>query len=466
MKQNKVIPIVAAPVEQRIYPRSVKGWFNNWRWAMVWFTQLLFYGLPWITWDGRQAMLIDLEARRFHFFMLSFTPQDLILLTLLLAICAFGLFLFTAVAGRVWCGYSCPQTVYSFMFQWLEHHVEGERSKRMRRDAGPKNFDWLWRKLTKHGIWMVVSLWTGFTFVGYFTPIRTLGGEVMAGALGPWQTFWILFYGLATYGNAGWLREKVCKYMCPYARFQGVMFDDDTLTVTYDVARGEPRGSRARQATREEHGLGDCINCTLCVQVCPTGIDIRNGLQYECINCGACVDACNDVMDKMGYERDLIRYGTGTGLSMSKTPKQFLARLKRPRVVVYTVLLAVLGAAFLAGVWTHAPLRAEVLRDRAVMARPLDDGGIENLYRVHVTNSASEPISVNVTVEGLPGIALPAPERRAVIRAQGSTTLVLHAQLPADANVTKGTYPITFTIHEDKPDGYTLTTESSFLIAY
>nr|MBF0686010.1 cytochrome c oxidase accessory protein CcoG [Pseudomonas sp.] len=348
----------------------------------------------------------------------------------------------------------------------LEHRVEGERSKRMRRDAGPKNFDWLWRKLTKHSVWMVVSLWTGFTFVGYFTPIRTLGYEVFTASLGPWQTFWIFFYGLATYGNAGWLREKVCKYMCPYARFQGVMFDDDTLTVTYDVARGEPRGSRARQATKEEHGLGDCINCTLCVQVCPTGIDIRNGLQYECINCGACVDACDDVMAKMGYEPGLIRYGTGTGLSLSKTPRQFLARLKRPRVVVYTVLLAVLSGLFLAGVWTHEPLRAEVLRDRTVMARPLDDGGIENLYRVHVTNSASEPIAVTLSVAGLPGIALPADEQQATIRAQGSTTLVLHAQLPADAQAQAGTHPITFIIREDKPDGYTLTTESSFLVAY
>ena len=463
--KHKVIPIVAAPAEQRIYPRSVKGFFNNWRWAMVWFTQLLFYGLPWITWNGNQAMLIDLEARRFHFFMLSFTPQDLILLTLLLAVCAFGLFLFTAVAGRVWCGYSCPQTVYSFMFQWLEYRLEGDRNKRMRRDSGPRNFDWIWRKGSKHGIWLLVSLWTGFTFVGYFTPIRTLSHELVTNSLGPWQIFWILFYGFATYGNAGWLREKVCKYMCPYARFQGVMFDDDTLTVTYDAKRGEPRGSRSRQASPESLGLGDCINCTLCVQVCPTGIDIRDGLQYECINCGACVDACNDVMDRMGYARDLIRYGTGTGLTLTHTPREFLKRLKRPRVVVYTILVAGISAALLTGVLTHEPLRAEVLRDRTVLVRPLDDGGIENLYRVHVTNSGSTPMEVTVTAQGMEGLHLPEEETRATLQ-QGSTTLILHARLPADSQVQQGTHEIAFTIAEDKPDGLTLTTKSSFLVRY
>lgn len=462
MKQ-KVIPIVPAPAEQRVYARSVKGFFNNWRWAMVWLTQLLFYGLPWVTWNGKQAMLIDLEGRRFHFFMLSFTPQDLILLTLLLAISAFGLFLFTAVAGRVWCGYSCPQTVYTFIFQWIETRIEGDRGRRMRRDAGPRNVDWLWRKSAKHGVWLLLSLWTGFTFVGFFTPIRTLGHEVLTSNLGPWQVFWILFYGFATYGNAGWLREKVCKFMCPYARFQGVMFDDDTLTVTYDAARGEPRGSRSRQATRAEHNLGDCINCTLCVQVCPTGIDIRNGLQYECINCGACVDACDDVMDRMGYERGLIRYGTGTGLSLSKTPRAFLARLKRPRVLVYTALLAVLSGAMLIGVVTHSPLRADVLRDRTVMTRILDDGSVENLYRAHVTNASSEPVTVTVAVAGLAGIHLPEREQRATLL-PGSNSLILHALLPPDHNVAKGTHSINFIISEDKPGGITLTPEASFLI--
>eukprot|EP01031_Cornospumella_fuschlensis_P042531 gene42531-51964_t len=301
---NKVIPIVAAPPEdaevflyaatKKIHPRSVSGLFARWRWGLVFLTQIVFYGLPWLEWGQRQAVLFDLGARRFYLFGIVLYPQDFIYLTGLLVISALSLFLFTAVAGRLWCGYACPQTVYTEIFLWIERRFEGDRMARIRLDEAPMSLNKLWRRGGKHGVWLAVAVWTGFTFVGYFTPVRTLGLEVWTNSLGPWETFWVLFYGFATYGNAGFMREQVCKYMCPYARFQSAMFDKDTLIVTYDEARGEPRGKRSRKADPAALKLGACVDCELCVQVCPTGIDIRKGLQYECIGCGACVAACKN----------------------------------------------------------------------------------------------------------------------------------------------------------------------------
>lgn len=463
MTTRRTIPI-ATELESQIYARSVKGWFNNWRWVMVWFTQLLFYGLPWLSWDGQQAVLFDLVNRRFHIVGVTFTPHDLIFLTLLLAISALSLFLFTAVAGRLWCGYTCPQTVYTKIFSWIELRIEGDRTQRMRRDRGPRNFDWLWHKAAKHGVWLALGLWTGFTFVGYFTPIRELGHQILTLQIGPWATFWVLFYGLATYGNAGWLREQVCIYMCPYARFQGVMFDRDTVTITYDPQRGEPRGSRSRQADPKALGLGDCIDCTLCVQVCPTGIDIRDGLQYECIGCAACIDVCNGVMDRMGYERGLIRYGTQSGLSPRYTGMRLLRRVFRPRVLVYTAILWTLIAIFVAGLWSHVPLRLEALRDRTVIMRNTDDGGVENLYQLHLINTANQPVTLRLQASGLPQLYLPETEREVQLPAQGSTTVVVHARLPAEHTVAPGTHAITFSASRSDDPSLTARTESSFIL--
>ena len=301
----KVIPIVPVPVgeeplyeaQKKVYPRSVQGLFARWRWFFVALTQVMFYGLPWLEWGQRQAVLFDLGARRFYLFALVLYPQDFIYLTGLLVISALSLFLFTAVAGRLWCGFSCPQTVYTEIFLWIERKVEGDRSARMRLDAAPMSARKMGKKWLKHLLWISLAMWTGFTFVAYFSPIRELGLDFLQTRLGSWEVFWVFFYGIATYGNAGFLREQVCKYMCPYARFQSAMFDRDTLIVSYDTGRGEPRGGRPRTADKSALGLGDCIDCGLCVQVCPTGIDIRQGLQYECIGCAACVDVCDGVMD-------------------------------------------------------------------------------------------------------------------------------------------------------------------------
>ncbi|MDD2729635.1 cytochrome c oxidase accessory protein CcoG [Malikia sp.] len=396
------------PPAAKIHVRAASGRFSQWRWAMVWLTQLLFYGLPWLSWNSRQAVLFDLDARRFYLFKLALYPQDFIYLALLLVICALGLFFVTAVAGRIWCGFSCPQTVYTAIYLWVERLFEGGRSARMRLDAAPWTLTKLARKTGKQVAWIAIGLWTGFTFVGYFTPIQTLGGLVTSLDTGPWETFWIGCYGLATYLNAGYLREQVCKHMCPYGRFQSVMFDRDTLIIGYDAARGEPRGSRPRAADAKALGLGDCISCTMCVQVCPTGIDIRDGLQIDCIGCAACIDACDEVMDKIKRPRGLIRYSSQTGLEQGWGRDRVLRRALRPRVLVYGALLLAISAAFVIGLAQRSPFRVDVMRDRGVLARMVEQGAIENVYRLQIMNSQESVQRYRIGVTGQNGLTLAA----------------------------------------------------------
>jgi len=404
---DAVVAVVSLYQKQRkIYARAVTGLFATWRWSLVWFTQLLFYGLPWLSWNDRQLVLFDLGARRFYIGPLVLYPQDFIYLTAILIISAYALFLFTAVAGRLWCGYACPQTVYTEMFMWVERKIEGDRIARMRLDEGPWNLGKLWRKGAKQLAWVLIALWTGFTFVGYFTPIKTLAAAAVSLGFGPWEWFWVLFYGLATYGNAGFLREQVCKYMCPYARFQSAMFDKDTLIISYDAERGEPRGSRSKKADPAKLGLGSCIDCGLCVQVCPTGIDIRKGLQYECIGCAACIDVCDGVMDKMGYARGLVRYDTQNGLAQHLTRGQRLRRIFRPRVLVYTAVLVLIVLALLVSLALRHPFKVDVVRDRAALAPLVDDGQIENVYRLQIMNATEQAQRYQIGVHGLPDIRL------------------------------------------------------------
>jgi len=390
--------------QAKIYPRSVSGIFTQWRWVMIWLTQLFFYGVPWLQWGQRQALLFNLEAKRFYIFNLVFYPQDLIYLTALLIISALSLFLFTAVAGRLWCGYTCPQTVYTEIFIWFERKIEGDRAARMRLDDAPMSFEKFARKGGKHLVWITFALWTGFTFVGYFTPIRDLSSEFLSWQLGPWETFWIFFYGFATYGNAGFMREQVCKYMCPYARFQSAMFDADTLIVTYDEERGEPRGGRSRKVEADSHKLGSCIDCSLCVQVCPTGIDIRKGLQYECIGCGACADVCDTVMDKMNYPRGLVKYSTQNGITNHWSSAQMLRRILRPRVMVYTAILATLLIGLMVSLNLRKEFRVDVVRDRGVMARLADGGMLENVYRLQIMNASESAQHFRLKAEGMDGL--------------------------------------------------------------
>ncbi|QDZ30644.1 cytochrome c oxidase accessory protein CcoG [Noviherbaspirillum sp. UKPF54] len=418
-----------APREQ-IYARAANGVYANWRWAGVWLTQLVFYGLPWVPWNGRQAVLFDLAARKFYLFGIVLWPQDLIYLALLLIIAAFALFLFTAVAGRVWCGFSCPQTVYTEIFMWFERKIEGERSARMRLDRQPWSIAKFSRKAAKHAVWGLFALWTGFTFVGYFTPARTLALETAALALGPWQSFWILFYGFATYGNAGWLREQVCRYMCPYARFQSAMFDADTLIVSYDQKRGEPRGALAKTAAKSA-AAGDCIDCSMCVQVCPTGIDIRKGLQYDCIGCAACVDACNSVMDKIGAARGLIRFTTENALRANLAPRQIAGRVLRPRVLIYTGILVLVMGAFWGALLIRTPLKMDVIRDRGAMGREVEDGMIENAFRLQIMSTDERAHRYKISVAGIDGISL-ATQDEVQLQGAESRVVPVTVRIPKD----------------------------------
>ncbi len=384
--------------EPKIHPREVRGRFSRLRKLAVVALLGLYYGMVWLRWDDRQAVLFDLPARKFHVFGLTFWPQDFIYLTLLLILAGLALFFFTGLAGRIWCGFACPQTVWTEAFLAMERWVEGDRARRIKLDRAAWSAGKVARKSLKHALWIAFSLLTGLTFVGYFTPITELAAKLTAFAAGPWETFWVGFYSLATYGNAGFLREQVCKYMCPYARFQSAMFDHDTLVISYDGARGEPRGGRRRASDPSHKGLGDCIDCTLCVQVCPTGIDIRDGLQYECIACAACIDVCDSVMDKMDYPRGLIRYTTENALAGRRT------RVVRPRIIVYAALLAVIGTGLAYGIATRVPLRMDVLHDRNALYRVLADGRIENVYALKVTNMSDQSRVFHLEVDGLPGV--------------------------------------------------------------
>ena len=373
--------------EPKIYPRQVKGRFARLRVIAVWVLLGLYYVLPWVNINGKQSVLFDLPARKFYIFGVTFWPQDFVYLSLLLIAAGLTLFFVTALAGRLWCGYACPQTVWTETFIWIERLVEGDRAKQMKLDAAPWTAEKIARKTLKQVLWITFSAWTGFTFVGFFSPIRELGPHVLSFSLGPWETFWIIFYSFATYGNAGFLREQVCKYMCPYARFQSAMFDKDTLIISYDEERGEPRGGRRKKDDKEKSGLGDCINCTLCVQVCPTGIDIRDGLQYECIACAACIDVCDQVMDKMGYERGLVRYTTEHSL------KHKTAHVIRPRIMVYGALLLTIILGTLWSMANRVPLRADLIRDRNALYRELPGDLIENVYTLKITNMDDAPHS-------------------------------------------------------------------------
>ena len=424
---------------QEIYPRArigdKLGFFQKWRWAMLWLTQLVFYGLPWLQWNDRQAVLFDLAQRKFYIFGLVLWPQDIIYLTAILIISAYSLFLFTAVGGRLWCGYTCPQTVYTELFMWIERRIEGDRAKRMALDKAPWSAAKLARKGGKHAAWIALALWTGYTFVGFFTPIRELGVEMLTLSIGGWSLFWVLFYGFATYGNAGWMREQVCKYMCPYARFQSAMFDKDTLIVTYDSERGEPRGKGSKSKDRTGQGLGDCVDCGLCVQVCPTGIDIRNGLQYECIGCAACIDACDWVMDKAGMQRGLVRYATTNSLAQHYSRDGILRRIFRVRTMIYGSILLAIIAALAVAVYMRVPLKVDVIRDRAALAREVvDDRGVaqvENVYRLQVMNTTETGRSYELSVSGLPGLRA-ASEVRFEVPPATTMSVPLRVQVPAE----------------------------------
>jgi cytochrome c oxidase accessory protein FixG len=441
---------------EKIYPREVHGLFARLRVLGVLGLLGIYYITPWLRWDGHQALLLDLPARKFHIFFITLWPQDFFYLAVLLIIAGLVLFFVTALAGRVWCGYACPQTVWTEAFLWIERKVEGNRLQQQKLDASPMGVRKFRIKATKHFLWLAFSAWTGFTFVGYFSPIDELGRNLLTFNIGPWETFWILFYGFATYGNAGFMREQVCKYMCPYARFQSAMFDKDTLVVSYIPNRGEPRGSRKRSVDPVAAGMGDCIDCTLCVQVCPTGIDIRDGLQYECIACSACIDACDDVMDKMGYDKGLIKYTTEHAMQGGKT------HILRPRIVIYAVILLAIFAAFGYSFSQRISLGLDVIRDRNTLYRETSDGLIENVYILKVLNMDNAGHQYDLSVSGIPGLTL--HKDMAVIRVESGGILELPVRLRADeADLEARSSDVVFELVATDDDSLAVSEDARFL---
>jgi len=446
----------------KVYPRSVSGPFARLRWLMVWLTQIVFYGLPWLQWNGRQAVLFDLAERRFYVLGLVLHPQDFIYLAVLLIIAALALFFFTAVAGRLWCGYACPQTVYTEIFLWVERHTEGDRQARMRLDSAP----WSVRKITRKGakqlLWIGIALLTGLTFVGYFSSIRGMLFELTSSTFSSWEWFWVLFYGLATYGNAGFLREQICKHMCPYARFQSALIDMDSMVIAYDEQRGESRGSRPRGADPATLGLGDCIDCTLCVQVCPTGIDIRKGLQNECIACAACIDVCDQVMHKMDYPKGLIRYTSGNGIVQQLGARQIIGRISRPRVWIYCSLLLLVCGAFTFSLMTRKSFSVDVIKDRGSLAREVGPGEIENVYRMQIMNGLEEKQRFTISVSGLAGLRISSDTQLAV-DAVGIGSLPIRLTLPPEVSALyRGkTLPVVFEVQTSAGSGHESKQEKS-----
>lgn len=408
---------------EKIQVRKLPGFFRDLqRWA---WTPMLsaFFLLPWINIDGRQTVWFDLPARKFHVFWITFWPQDFMLLAWVLIIAAFALFTVTVLVGRVWCGFSCPQTVWTMLFMSIEERCEGDRNQRIKLDKAPWNANKIRRRGSKFFFWGLLAFVTGMTFVGYFNPIRELVPELVTFSAHPSVVFWTLLFSGMTFMNAGFLREQVCMYMCPYARFQSVMFDEDTLIVSYDIARGEPRGARKKGADHKSEGKGDCVACSLCVQVCPTGIDIRDGLQYECIDCGLCIDACNTVMDKMGYDRGLIRFTTERALEQGQT------NILRPRFVGYIAALLLMISAFGYTIATRMPLEVDIIRDRNVLYRETSMGLVENIYTLKINNMDTEDHQYRIRVEGDYDFALRGEQQ--VMVAEGEI-LIIPLQLQID----------------------------------
>lgn len=416
----------------KIQNRWISGFYQTIRAYTIWITLVGFFVTPWLQWNHRQAILLDVSARRFYIFAFTFWPQDFYLLLLLVISAALSLIVVTNLAGRIWCGYTCPQTVWTKCYMWLEYMIEGDRNKRLKRDKNPWETATMIRRVIKHILWLLLALATAVTFVGYFAPIR----DIVILNVTSWIVFWIVFFTFATYLNAGWMREQVCLYICPYARFQSVMFDRNTLVITYDHHRGEPRGSRKHNSDKKN--LGDCIDCQLCVQVCPTGIDIRDGLQMACIGCAACVDACNSIMDKMHYPRGLVRYHTENALDGRKT------KFIRPRLMASCLLLVVVIAVFGLLLFNRIPMQFEIIHDHRNLYRVTANNTIENSYLLSISNMTQNQESYKITMQGATQLQYVGPDE---ISLAPNTSQVIPVTLTAPIDVMADfSTPIIFTI--------------------
>ncbi len=394
----------------RVYPKDVKGKIRRIKWIILAVLLGAYYVAPWFRWDRGpnapdQALLIDMPNRRAYFFWIEIWPQEVYYLTGLLMLGAFGLFLATAIGGRVWCGYTCPQTVWTDLFMWVERHIEGDRGARIRLDKGPLTASKAGKKLLKHGVWLLIALATGGAWIMYFKDAPTFVVEFFTGQSSLTVYFFVGLFTATTYLLAGWAREQVCTYMCPWPRFQAALMDEDSLVVSYETWRGEPRAPHKKGESWE--GRGDCIDCKQCVAVCPTGIDIRDGIQLECIGCGLCIDACNDVMDKVGRPRDLISFDSERNQLLRAAGQQAVPpRWIRPRTIAYVIIILLVGAIMLGALTLRASSDVNVLHDRNPLFVTLSDGSIRNGYTLKVLNKAREPRRYELAVEGPEGVSL------------------------------------------------------------
>lgn len=418
-----------------IHNRSVSGWFNNLRNFFLVLIAGGYYILPWIMWQGRQAVLFDISNREFHIFNVTFLPQDVLYLSLLLIISAYTLFLFTAIAGRLFCGYTCPQTIFSMIYMKIEKWVEGEHTARKRLSAAPMSFTKFRIKATKLLIWIVIGLYTGFTFIAYFDPLYSVIHDIKNFSLGAWQTFFFFFSAFLSLLFAAFMREQVCKFMCPYARFQSVMFDKDTLIVSYDPVIGEPRGKRKKDTDIKAENLGFCTDCGVCVEVCPTGIDIRKGLQYECIGCGACIDGCDQIMEKMNYPKGLIRYTSDNGIANRWLKSELIRRIFRARIYIYSAILVVLFIALIFLLATRNPVKTTIIQDRASMSRILRiEKMIEGVYQLRIVNSEPKVQKIMITPSGIDGIKIENINLPIEVPPESTETFIFNVRVPM-ANV-------------------------------
>lgn len=389
-----------------VYVRESQGRFTRLRWFCVLLTQLVFFCTPWLQWNGRQAVLLDMAARKFYLFGLILYPHDLIYLALLLIVCAFGLFLVTTIAGRVWCGYGCPQSVYTLIMMWIENRTEGNRSHRMRLAREGWTTERLLRTGSKHALWLLFSALAGFTFTAWFVPASELISGLQQWHFSAGATTSMLLYGGLMYANAGLMRTQFCRYLCPYARFQGSMLDQDSLIISYDNQRGEPR---TRPGADRPAGADSCIDCGLCVQVCPAGIDIRKGLQHDCTACAACIDACDHVMDKLDLPRGLISYSSARQMQNTKpeqTARKLSPRLLRPRVLVYSALMLLMCLSAGVLLAKRDSVRMHVQTDRMPAVREPAPGQFEQVYRLHLLNTREETGNYDLNIEDAPALTL------------------------------------------------------------
>ncbi|MCY4237245.1 MAG: cytochrome c oxidase accessory protein CcoG [Rhodospirillaceae bacterium] len=442
----------------QVYPRKVSGQYRRLKWSALVALLGLYYVLPWIRWDRGsnapdQAVLVDLNNERGYFFFIEIWPQEVYYLTGILVMAAIGLFLATSLAGRIWCGYACPQTVWTDLFMWIERQIEGDRSARIRLDRKPFSAGKAMRKATKHLCWLLIAFVTGGAWIMYFVDAPTVVGAFFVGKASAETYFFVGLFAFTTYLLAGWAREQVCTYMCPWPRFQAAMLDEDSLVVTYNKFRGEPRGPHRKGQQWGE--TSHCIDCKQCVAVCPTGIDIRDGIQLECIGCGLCVDACNEVMKKVGLPPNLIAFDTERRMAQRAQKEPQTYRLIRPRTVLYSFLLLGVSTLMIASLATRDTEGINILHDRTLFVR-LSNGAIQNSYDVKILNKQRRERQFVLNTEGIPGAEIivvgqsisPVPTVVLSAPADGLGEYRLHVRVPAKA-ITAGDMPIHFAMTDD-----------------